>query len=145
MSKKSSEKHKNNTCLALITAVDIHGKTSLLAAALMNGEKKENYEFFLQCYESVGYRRPSTIITDQHVSLLSSIKEHWGHSVKHHLCLFHIYRDIQKRLGNCSSQDFFLPKVFLLLFLFQNFYSHFIFIFILHWLKFFILCLLIFV
>ena len=85
--------------MALITAVDINGKTSLLAASLMNGEKKENYQFLLQSYESVGFRKPAVIITDQHLGLLSSIKEHWGNAVGHHLCLFHIYRDIQKRLG----------------------------------------------
>jgi len=100
LSKKTIEKTKDNTCLALITSVNKNGRTSLLAAALMSKENKINYEFLLKCYESIGFRRPLTVLTDQHLGLISAIKEQWGNYVKHHLCLFHVYRDIQKRLGN---------------------------------------------
>jgi len=99
LSKKTIEKAKDKTCLALITAVNKNGKTSLLAAALMSKENKLNYEFLLKCYESIGFRKPLTVITDQHLGLIAAVEEQWKKSVKHHLCLFHIYRDIQKRLG----------------------------------------------
>ena len=47
---KIVEKKKENICLALITAVNKDGGTSLLAAALMSKESKLNYEFVLKSY-----------------------------------------------------------------------------------------------
>jgi len=97
---ETSSQRKDNTCLAIIAGVTQYGKTSILAAALMTKEDKSNYTFLLKTYESVGFIRPQTVLTDQHVGLISAIKEIWGSTVSHHYCLFHVYRDIQQRLGN---------------------------------------------
>ena len=95
---KRSNRKKDNTCLALITCINKYGRTCALAAAIMTSENAYNYSFLLCAYESVGFRRPQTVLTDQHTALISSIKANWP-NVNHHLCLFHVYRDVQKRLG----------------------------------------------
>ena len=59
-------------------------------------EDIESYKFALSCFEEF-FQAPDVVMTDQDPALISAISKNWDQT--HHLfCLFHIYRNIQKRL-----------------------------------------------
>jgi len=103
---KKSVQDNKDMCLAVITAINRMGKTTVLAVSLMSRENTDNYEFLLKSYEAIGFRRPTTVLTDQHPGLIAAIKKEWGDKVNHQLCLFHVYRDIQKYLGDFYSLSY---------------------------------------
>ena len=73
-------------------------------------ENLESYKFAIASFESL-FGMPKTVITDQDPALKSVIESEWQ-TVHHLFCLFHIYRNIQKKvakfLGN--KNEIFLKE-----------------------------------
>ena len=83
--------------LCIFITVNKFWDTRILAFYFMASEKKIDYDFGLQTFQSL-FSIPENVITDQEKALISSINDNWPKA--HHIfCIFHIFRNIQQNLG----------------------------------------------
>jgi len=73
------------------------GQTIILMGSFIVKEDFEAYKFSLQSFEEF-YGIPSTVMTDQEPALKKAIEYQWAEA-NHLLCLFHIFRNIQKNIA----------------------------------------------
>ena len=87
----------------LFTGVNNLGKTIILVGSFIVKEDYESYKFTLNSFEEF-FGQPTTVMTDQDPALKLAISKEW--SFTHHLfCIFHIYRNIQKKVAQYLGKN----------------------------------------
>jgi hypothetical protein len=97
--------------LVLLHAIDEHGHTFLVAAALLHQETTEHYVWILEMLSSVAACSSefNTIITDREKAMANAIAEVLPHS-SHQLCIWHIEKNVTAKASTLlgSQKDEFL-------------------------------------
>jgi len=92
--------------MTVFVCVNKYGITEVfevLAICFHSEEKTENFSFSLESYTLAGFVPPAVVFTDRSKALVAAIRDVWVKSysgLKHFLCIYHIYRNIQEYIGN---------------------------------------------
>ena len=81
----------------IFTAINNLGQTIILMGSFIVKENFNAYKFVLSSFEEF-FGIPSTVMTDQDPALKLAIEDQWRDTY-HLFCLFHIYRNIQKKVA----------------------------------------------
>jgi len=74
-------------------------------------EKTENFSFALESYIKAGFTDPDIVFTDRSKALMKAIHDQWlsrYKHMKHFLCVYHIYRNLQTNLGSKNPYLFLI-------------------------------------
>jgi len=94
---------KEKVAFVIFTAINKFGQTIILMGSLISREDFQSYKFALESFEEF-FCIPATVITDQDPALKSAIDCQWK-GTKHIFCLFHIYRNIQKKVAKLLGKN----------------------------------------
>ncbi|CAG8615643.1 11637_t:CDS:2 [Gigaspora rosea] len=101
--------------LIVICSVDQFGSTYPLAFALVCSETRDFYCWVMQQLSKVlmiltGDAQVATIITDRELALMSAISLVFPHA-KHQLCIWHIFKNIRKKIKKDIDVDEFISTL----------------------------------
>jgi len=93
--------------LSVFVCVNKYGVTEILAICLHSEETCANFSFALKSYLLAGFRPPNVVFTDRAKALMKAVNDQWLKSyknMKHFLCIYHIFRNVQEYLGKNFSK-----------------------------------------
>jgi transposase-like protein len=108
--------------LLLFVTVAPDGRSVLLGFALINTESSSDIVWASEHMRSLLGHQPEVILTDEHASFPDAIDTAFGSGTRHHLCLWHLPRSVQKKLMEKIKGNFML-FVFLFFIYFFIFFS----------------------
>mmetsp|Transcript_25800 Transcript_25800/g.53640 ORF Transcript_25800/g.53640 Transcript_25800/m.53640 type:complete len:430 (-) Transcript_25800:2930-4219(-) len=98
-------------CCCPFTVVDKNGKNIILAVGLIHGETTENHTWALRQFKiSFPDFNPAAIMTDSAPSIRAAVLEVYPEA-RHHLCSWHIYKNLYVKLKKCKLKRGFEKKV----------------------------------
>ena len=84
--------------LALLTTIDNHGITNLIAGCLLSNERYESYCWALAQFDNAAKIQPVVVFSDGDTEIERAIQKTWPSTV-HLLCRFHIGQNISRALA----------------------------------------------
>ena len=87
--------------LGIFAGVDNHGMTVLMAQCLMYAEGTPDYDWAFRCWMHAVGHVPSVIFSDADLSVEASLPAVFPTSVAHFWCIWHVVKNIYKKL--CSE------------------------------------------
>ena len=92
--------------MCVIILVDNHNHSHLAAIAIVSDETKDTFEWlFASLSKATRGLALSLLYTDADPAIVATVKSFWL-TTKHHFCLFHIKKNLEKHLLNkyCSEK-----------------------------------------
>ena len=88
--------------VSVFVCVNNYGVSEIAAICFHMEENSRNFSFALESYLLAGFKCPDIVFTDRSKALMKAVNDQWLQTyknMKHFLCVYHIYRNIQEYLG----------------------------------------------
>ena len=94
----TSKTNQYQMYLSLTIVVDNHGRSRMVATAVVSDETKETYQWILECLlHATNGLAPKVLFTDADAGMIAAIHETLPET-KHNYCIWHIRKNLEKNL-----------------------------------------------
>ncbi|KAL7602924.1 protein FAR-RED IMPAIRED RESPONSE 1-like [Lactuca sativa] len=83
----------------LFTTIDHHKKSVTIGSGLLRNESIESYSWLLKAFLKTHGKEPTLVLTDQDVAIKQAVENVFRNS-KHRLCMWHIVKNLKKKISN---------------------------------------------